>query len=83
VLETPAQHWRELSAYDVATMVRISLSWWYTMSTPSVEGACNVSRSMTMMTTFWLALAKVGLVSPRGCWQGVGGDAPGPKPGQW
>jgi hypothetical protein len=45
-------------------MVRISPSWQYNLSTPSVEDGGNVSRSMSVVATFWLALVKVGHPPP-------------------
>jgi hypothetical protein len=62
--ETRAQCWRELSAYCSVAMARISLNWQYTLSTPSTEGGGNVSRSMAVAATCWLALAKVGRCLP-------------------
>jgi hypothetical protein len=51
---------KELSAYCVATVLRMLFSRWYISPTPLVEVADNASRSMTIMATFWLALAMVG-----------------------
>jgi hypothetical protein len=57
-IETSAQRWREHFACCVVMMSRMSFSWWYTLSTPSAEGAGKVSRSVAAATTFWLALGK-------------------------
>jgi hypothetical protein len=59
-IETPARRWMEVFTCRASAMVRISLSWRYTLSTPSAEGAANVSRSTATVVTFWLALVKAG-----------------------
>jgi hypothetical protein len=56
--ETSAQRWRELSTCYAEAMPRMSFCWWYTLSTPSVEGVGKVSRSAATAATFYLALAK-------------------------
>jgi hypothetical protein len=38
---------------------------WYTTGTISVEGAGNVSKSVAVVDTFWLALAKAGATATR------------------
>jgi hypothetical protein len=48
----------------VVTVLRMSCSCLYTLSTPSVEGAGRVSRSVAVAATFWPALAKVGHYPP-------------------
>jgi hypothetical protein len=58
-VETLARLWSELSAYYMAAMPRMSFRRWYTLSTPSVKGMCNVSKSTATVATFWLALVKV------------------------
>jgi hypothetical protein len=63
-IETPAWHRRELSAFWVAAMPRMSFSWWYTLSTPSVEGVGNMSKSAAVAATFWMALTKAGCCLP-------------------
>jgi hypothetical protein len=62
--ETVARRWREHSTCCAVVMARISPRWWYNLSTSSVEGAGNVSRSMVAVTTFCLDLAKVGRYPP-------------------
>jgi hypothetical protein len=62
--ETVARCWREHSTCCVVVMARISPRWRYNLSTSSVKGAGNVSRSMAAVTTFWLDLAKVGCCPP-------------------
>jgi hypothetical protein len=37
-------------------MERISLNWWYNLSTPSLDGGGNVSRSAAIVAMFWIAL---------------------------
>jgi hypothetical protein len=44
-LETSARHWMELSVCCAVVMSRMSFSWRYTLSTPSVEGVGKVFRS--------------------------------------
>jgi hypothetical protein len=44
----------------VTVVPRMLFSHWYTSPTPSMEGVCNVSRSVATVTMFWLALVKVG-----------------------
>jgi hypothetical protein len=39
---------------------RMLFSHWYTMPTPLVKGAGNMSRSAAVAATFWLALVKAG-----------------------
>jgi hypothetical protein len=60
-VETPAQCWREYSAYCAVLMVRISPSWRYNLSTALVECAGSMSRSVATAAMFWLALAMVGI----------------------
>jgi hypothetical protein len=55
-----AWHQRAHCAYFTAMMLRISPSWWYNLFTSSTEGGGNMSRSVAIVATFWLALAKVG-----------------------
>jgi hypothetical protein len=43
---------------------RLSFSYRYTLPTPSVEVAGRVSKSATVVDTFWLALTKVGCGVP-------------------
>jgi hypothetical protein len=62
--ETSARHWREFFACCDVVMLRMSFSWWYTLSTPSMEGAGNVSRTAAATVIFWLALAKTGHCTP-------------------
>jgi hypothetical protein len=52
VVETLARCLREHSTYGVVVMVSISPSWRYNLSTPSTEGAGNVSRSLAITTMF-------------------------------
>jgi hypothetical protein len=59
-IEASTQCSREPSAYGMVAVTRMLFSHWYTSPTPSMEGASNASRSAATMTTFWLALAKVG-----------------------
>jgi hypothetical protein len=63
-IETLTRRWRELSACWAVMMLRISFSWRYTLSTPSAKGVGKVSKSVAVMTTFWLALAKAGRYVP-------------------
>jgi hypothetical protein len=58
--ETSARPWSELSTCYVVAMPRMPFSWWYTLSTPSVEDAGSVSKSAAAVATLRLALAKVG-----------------------
>jgi hypothetical protein len=48
----------------MVVMPRMSFSWWYTLSTSSVEGVGKVSRSAATVATFWLALANTGCYIP-------------------
>jgi hypothetical protein len=52
--ETSAQRWRKFSTFYAAAVPRISFSWRYTLSTPSVKGVGKVSRSVAAVATFWL-----------------------------
>jgi hypothetical protein len=51
---------RELSTCCTVLVQRMLLSHWYTSPTPSVEGACNVSRNAATTATLCSALVKVG-----------------------
>jgi hypothetical protein len=53
------RHWAH-STSAVVVMVMISPSWWCNLSTQSVEGGGNLSRSVAVVAMFWLALAKAG-----------------------
>jgi hypothetical protein len=59
-IEASSQCYKELSVCCAAAVPRMFFSCWYTLPTPSVEGASNVSKSAPTTTMFWLALAKVG-----------------------
>jgi hypothetical protein len=63
-MKTSARHCKKLSTCCTAVMPRMSFSSCYTLSTPLVEGAGKVFRSVTAVTIFWLALAKVGSSPP-------------------
>jgi hypothetical protein len=58
--ETSARHWSKLYACCSVVVPRMPFSWRYTLSTPLVEGADKVSKSVTTVATFWIALEKVG-----------------------
>jgi hypothetical protein len=49
-----------LSACCAVAVLRMLFSHRYTSHTPSMEGACNVSRSAAAMAMFWLAVTKEG-----------------------
>jgi predicted Rdx family selenoprotein len=63
-IETPAQCRMELSACWVAAMLRMTFSWWYTLSSLSAEGVGKLSRSAATSTMFCLALEKAGCYLP-------------------
>jgi hypothetical protein len=67
-MKTSARHCKKLSTCCTAVMPRMSFSSCYTLSTPLVEGAGKVFRSVTAVTIFWLALAKVGSSPPPRSW---------------
>jgi hypothetical protein len=53
-VDSPARGWQEHSTYCVVAMVRISHSWQYNLSTLSIEGRGNVSKSVAIVAMFWL-----------------------------
>jgi hypothetical protein len=59
-VDTSAYHWSELSTYHAAVMLRLSFSWWYTLSVQLAVCVRKVSKSAATGVPFWLALAKVG-----------------------
>jgi hypothetical protein len=59
-IEASTRCCRELSTCYAAAVSRMLFSHRYTMPTPSVEDAGNVSRSAAVAATFWLALVKEG-----------------------
>jgi hypothetical protein len=63
-IEPFAQHWSELSAYCVAVMLRMSFSWWYTLSTSMAEEACKVSSCAAVVATVWMPQVKAGCGAP-------------------
>jgi hypothetical protein len=51
-IKATTRRWRELSACYVAVMSRMSVSWWYAMSTLLVKGAGKVSRCAATAAIF-------------------------------
>jgi hypothetical protein len=58
--ESSARRWRQLSACGAVAMMRMSLSWRYTLFALSMEDVVKVTRSAAAAAKFRLALAKAG-----------------------
>jgi hypothetical protein len=63
-METSSHRCCELSDYFYVATPSMSFSYWYTLPTPHVGGTGRVAKSVVVVATFWLALAKVGCGIP-------------------